>query len=279
MHFVDSRSWIWRGLGVCLLACVVSVSYPQEPRFKGWGFRLNSKKKTVPKSSEVNPATSKNARAGKAANAGGKRVAGTPGMKLGPAAGTASIPPELKELAQKAAEAITRREWSEAKRMYVEMVEKAPHNPLAYANLGVAEYQLRNFSEAEKNIKKSLSLNPTIAQNWMTLGLIQYEGGDLVLAISSLTRAVHEDPKSANAHLYLAAVTYEYGWVDAAIGELKQAVDLNPNLAEAHYNLALTYIGLTPPKVELARRHYFEAIDLGATPSSQIEKFLGNSTE
>ena len=163
--------------------------------------------------------------------------------------------------------------------MYLEMVEKAPHNPLAYAILGVAEYQLRNFPEAEKNIKKSLSLSPTIAQNWMTLGLIQYERGDLVLAISSLTRAIHEEPKSASAHLYLAAVTYEYGWVDAAIGELKLAVDLDPNLAEAHYNLALTYMGLSPPKVELARRHYFEAIDLGAEPSAQIEKFLGNSSE
>ena len=159
------------------------------------------------------------------------------------------------------------------------MVEKAPDNPLVYANLGVAEYQLKNLIAAEGNLKKSLQLNPSIAQNWTTLGLIQYERSQLLLAISSLSRAIHEDPRSANAHLYLAAVVYEYGWPIAAVEELKKVIELRPDHREAHFNLALTYLGLNPPKLELARRHYYRALDLGAVPSSEIEKLFGKTGE
>ena len=239
------------------------------------GYRLSSKKRT----SQPGAKREGSKAAKKGSKDPQKQVVGQPGIKLGPAAGTAEIPPELKQLAQEAATAISRLDWSKARDLYVEMVKKAPHNPLVYANLGVAEFELKNYLAAEGNIKKSLSLNPTMARNWMTLGLIQYERGDLVLAISSLTRAIHEDPRSPQAHLYLAAVTYEYGWTDAAIGELKRVIELDPKLSEAHYNLALTYLNLQPPKTELARRHYFEAIDLGAARSPEVEKFLRNSSE
>lgn len=200
-------------------------------------------------------------------------------VKLGLSSGVAYIPQELKELAQEGANAIAKGQWSEARELYLKMVLQAPDNPLAYANLGVAEYQMKNFVAAEGNLKKSLELNSTIAQNWTTLGLIQFEKGDLILAISSLTRAIHEDPNSAQAHLYLAAVAYDYGWTTAAIDELKRVIELDPKHIEAHFNLALTYIGMKPQKLELARRHYFEAKALGAPPHQGIEKLLGNLPE
>ena len=117
-------------------------------------------------------------------------------------------------------------------------------------------------------------MDPTLAQNWTTLGLIQFEKRQLLLAISSLTRAIHEDPNSAQAHLYLAAVTYEYGWKNAAIDELNKVVALEPDHREAHFNLALTYLGMKSPKMELVRRHYEEARRLGAQPHPGIEKVL-----
>ncbi len=209
----------------------------------------------------------------------GPPASADPGVRLGLAAKTVQIPPELTEIAQQAARAVTERKWNTARTLYLQMVEKAPDNPLVYANLGVAEYQLKNYLAAEGNLKKSLELNPSIAQNWMTLGLIQYERGDLLLAISSLSRAIHEDPNSASAHLYLAAVVYEHGWPIAAIKELKRVIEIEPRNAQAHFNLAMTYLGLTPPKVELARRHYYHAIDLGAEPSSEIERALAESSE
>ena len=232
------------------------------------GFRFRAEKPATPSSEAAQPGPAPNPGQGSG-----------PGIKLGLASGPARIPPELKELAEKGADAVAKGDWTSAQKHYLEMVLQAPDNPLAYANLGVAEYQLGNLTAAAGNLRRSIDLNPTIAQNWITLGLIQMEKGQILLAISSLTRAVHEDPQSAQAHLYLAAAAFEKGWVDAAIGELKRVIELEPSHAQAHYNLALTYLGLKPPRTELARRHYYSAIRLGAQPSPSIERFFDHSAK
>lgn len=192
-------------------------------------------------------------------------------MTIGLVTGPTKLPPELAKMAQRGAAAIANLKWDEAREAYLEMVGEAPDNALAYANLGVAEYQLGNLLAASGNVRKSLEINPTIAVNWQTLGLIQYDKGELNLAISSLTRAIHESPQNARSRLYLAAVVRDYGWKEAAITELQRAVELDPKLADAHYNLAITYLELRPPRIELAKRHYYAAVDLGAEPSPEVE--------
>lgn len=198
-------------------------------------------------------------------------------MRLGKATDIGTLPPELMEEAQKGALAVADKNWEEAKKIYLEMVKAAPENAIPYANLGVAEHQLGNLLAASGNLSRSLELSPHIARNWQTLGLINYERGELALAISNLTRAIYEAPEDAESRLILAAVVRDYGWTDAAVTELQRAVELDPKLTAAHYNLAITYLGMKPPRIELARRHYFAAIDLGMPPSAEIEDFLKQS--
>jgi len=200
-------------------------------------------------------------------------------LKVGLLKGQAKLPPEFAEIAQRGASAVTEQKWDEAREAYLELVGKAPDNALAYANLGVAEQQLGNLLAAAGNLNKSVQLNSSIAQNWQTLGLVQYEHGDLVLAISSLTRAVHEDPADARSRVYLAAIMHDYGWRQAAVTELERAVQTDPKLADAHFNLAVAYVAEDPPRIELARRHYYAARDLGAAKSGDIEKLLLNGSK
>jgi tetratricopeptide (TPR) repeat protein len=200
--------------------------------------------------------------------------AGAGSMQLGKVKEPVSLPPDLAPLAKEGALAVADRDWPKARDIYLEMVRKAPDNALAYANLGVAEHQLGNLLAAAGNLGRSTELNPHIARNWQTLGLIHYERGDLALALSSLSRAVHEEPNEAETRLILAAVVRDYGWPEAAITELQRAVEIDPKLAAAHYNLAVTYLGMEPPKIELARRHYYAAIDLGTPASPELEAIL-----
>jgi tetratricopeptide (TPR) repeat protein len=252
------RFWVL-AIGLLVLASGASSMGQEEKKNSGGMFRFNSAKSSAPKTSE--------------------KPAEKAGVKLGLSSAAATIPPELREIAQKGANAISKGDWMQARQLYQEMVYQAPDNPLALANLGVADYQLKNFQGAELSLQKALEIEPSISQNWTTLGLIQFEKGQLLLAISSLTRAVHEDPNSVPAHLYLAAVTYEFGWTQAAISELNEVIKLDPKNSEAHFNLAQTYLSLKPPRVELARRHYYVARDLGAAPSPKIEEMLRISTE
>jgi len=195
-------------------------------------------------------------------------------LRVGRVEGGESLPPEVAAIAKEGALAVSEKQWEKARDLYLAMVKTAPENALGYANLGVAEHQLGNLLAAAGNLGKSTELNPHIARNWQTLGLIHYERGDLSLALSCLARAIHEDPTEAESHLILAAVVRDYGWPEAAVSELQRAVEINPKLASAHYNLAITYLEAKPPRLELARRHYHAAIDLGATPSSEIETVL-----
>lgn len=199
------------------------------------------------------------------------------GMKVGLVSDQASLPPELKALAKEGALAVADSAWEKARGIYLEMIGIAPDNALAFANLGVAEHQLGNLLAASGNLGKSLELNPHIARNWLTLGLINYERKELALAISNLTRAIHEAPEDAESRLILAAVVRDYGWTDAAVTELQRAVELDPKLASAHYNLAVTYLEMKPPRLELARRHYYASIDLGTPSSPEIEAIFKKS--
>lgn len=198
-------------------------------------------------------------------------------MIVGRVEGRSKLPPELFGIAEEGAKAVASQNWEKARELYLKLVNEAPENALGYANLGVAEHQLGNLLAASGNLRKSLEINPSIAQNWQTLGIIHYERDELELAISSLTRAIHEDPSDARSRLYLAAVIRSYGWIEASITELERAVETDPKFADAHYNLAVTYLETNPPRLELARRHYYSAIDLGAEPSAEVESVFEKS--
>lgn len=200
-------------------------------------------------------------------------------MIVGLVDGKSKLPPELFEVAEEGAKAVASQDWERARELYLRMVSEAPENALGYANLGVAEHQLGNLLAAAGNLRKSLEINPSIAQNWQTLGIIRYERGELELSISALTRAIHEDPSDARSRLYLAAVIRTYGWIEASITELERAVETDPEFADAHYNLAVSYLEVDPPRTELARRHYFSAVDLGAEPSTEIEEVFRSFDE
>jgi tetratricopeptide (TPR) repeat protein len=239
-------------------------------RVRTLGFRLKDHEPTaaLPKSGQPVAAP---------ADSAAKEPAGSAGeaqLQLGRVKGNVSLPPEVAAIAKEGALAIAEKQWEKARDLYLELVKAAPDNALAYANLGAAEHQLGNLLAAAGNLGKSTELNPHIARNWQTLGLIHYERGDLALALSCLTRAIHEDPTEAESRLILAAVVRDYGWPEAAVTELQRAVEIDPKLGSAHYNLAVTYLEAKPPRLELARRHYHAAIDLGSPPSPEIEAIL-----
>ena len=95
--------------------------------------------------------------------------------------------------------------------------------------------------------------------------------------MAALAQAAFLDPKSARAHHYLGVTIGKKGWYSGAEEEMRKALELDPSYAEAHYNLALFYLQREPPAIELARRHYYKSVELGAPKDSEIEKRLADS--
>lgn len=201
---------------------------------------------------------------------------GNPAVELGlPKQETIGKLPSLTvSLSQRASDAFAKKDWTTARKCYLEMLEVDPNNALTLANLGAVEQQDGNLKLAQSYFEKALTVNPALQQTWTALGLVSYELGDSYRAVSALSRAVHEDPMDARAHNYLAAAVKKLGWLDAAEAELRRAIEINPSYANAHFNLALMYLERKPPAIELARRHYETALSLGAERDELVDEKL-----
>lgn len=187
---------------------------------------------------------------------------------------TGMLPPYTKVLGERAATAFGRGDWDVARKAYEEMLELDDGNALVWANLGAVEQQAGNVKRAVECFEKSVAFNPQLAQSWTALGLLLQQGGDAYRAISCFTRAVHEDPEDARAHNFLAITVKGLGWADAAEAELQKAIELKPGYGIAHFNMALMLLERRPPSIELARRHYDKALELGVAKDDVVERRL-----
>ena len=154
-----------------------------------------------------------------------------------------------------------------------------PDNVAAVVELGSLDFHTQDFAEAEKHLKRATQVNPESAQAWLTLGVLACETGKLDAALAALSQAVLLEPRNAKAHSYLGVTVGRKGWRDGAEAELQRALELDETLADAHFNLAVVYLQGSPPMVELVRRHYYRALDLGAAPDSLVEKQIKGSKE
>jgi len=103
--------------------------------------------------------------------------------------------------------------------------------------------------------------------------------GKLDESLAALSQAIVLEPKNPRAHSALAVTLAAKNWLSGAEDELQRALELDPDDAESHFNLALLCLQRTPPAVELARRHYQKARELGAEADFQIEAQLDAKSE
>jgi Flp pilus assembly protein TadD len=107
------------------------------------------------------------------------------------------------------------------------------------------------------------------------LGISAYEREQLDAAHAHLAQAVLYAPKNAQAHQYLGVTLGRKGWYSAGEEELRRALAINPKFGDAHYNLAVLCMERIPAAVELARRHYSKALELGVPPDPELAKKIG----
>ena len=184
------------------------------------------------------------------------------------------LPRDTDALGKKAGAAFAKKDWDTARKAYREMLEAEPENALVWANLGAVEQQAGDLNAAVEALEKSVAFNPSLVQSWISLGLAYSERGDMYRAVSALARAVHEDPADPRSHNYLAIVANRFGWIATAQAEFQKAIALKPDYGIAHFNLALTYLEQKPAALELARRHYQQAVKLGVAPDEIVERKL-----
>ncbi|HEY5704408.1 MAG TPA: tetratricopeptide repeat protein [Terrimicrobiaceae bacterium] len=184
------------------------------------------------------------------------------------------VPEVARQAAAEGNAAFARRDFERAYRAYSNVLALAPDNLLGLINLGVVEYSLKKLDDAEAHLKRAVQLKLDAGPAWLTLGIIYMDRNRLDEAFAALAQATLYDPRNPRARNYLGVVVGRKGWIDGAQAELRKAVEIDPSYSDAHFNLAVFYLEGKPPSIELARRHYYRAIELGAEPDPDIEKTL-----
>jgi len=207
-----------------------------------------------------------------------------PKFRVGPSPdlnerGKKLVSDEAQRLAKKAMVEMAKGDLAAAKKDFQKVLTLAPDNVATTINLGLVAYRQKQHAEAEKLLRKVVRAQPEAGLAWLILGVIAYDQDKLDEALAALAQAALLEPKNATVHQYLGVTVGKKGWLSGAEDELRKAIELDPGYAEAHFNLAVFYLQRNPPAVELARRHYQQALDLGAAPDPDVAKSLSEPRE
>jgi len=184
------------------------------------------------------------------------------------------VPSEFRDLAREANELFARQKFDEAAAKYQTILNTYPDSLYALSNIAVVRFQQGNYPEAETHLRRAVQLAPQDAFSHSILGISLYQQGKYDDAVQMLSRAIALDPNDPKTRNYLGISASQKGWQEAAEQECRKAIELDPNYGDAHFNLAVIYATQRPPSLELARRHYNRAVELGIPRDQQLEGML-----
>lgn len=157
---------------------------------------------------------------------------------------------------------------------YEQIIQAEPNNLFALSNLGVIRFRQDKLDEAAKHLSAALAIDSQDAFSLSVLGVVYYRQQKYDEASIKLQTALVLAPNNHETHNYLGITYSAKGFQDAAEKELLKALELKPDYGDAHFNLAVVYASQNPPSVELARKHYKRALDLGVAKDAELEKLL-----
>ena len=118
-------------------------------------------------------------------------------------------------------------------------------NSLAEAHVSLAHVLMNydwNWSEAEKEFKRSIELKPdyATAHQWYAIHYLTATGR-LEEAVKEMKKALELEPASLVMNTFMGATLYYAGRYDEAIDQCRRTVEMDPNFAVAHWHLGLAY--------------------------------------
>lgn len=189
-------------------------------------------------------------------------------------AGPESLPEDIRDLIQRAKTMFEVKNYIDAEKLYLEVVEKMPNSYFALSNLGAVQIEGGKLSAAEVALSKAVEIDDTESYAYTNLGIVYSRQGKFDEAIEALHKAVVLNDEDAVAHNYLGVCLGQKEEWNESETHLKKAIDLRPEYPDAHFNLAVLYATTQPPSLDRAKEHYVKATALGAEPDASLERLI-----
>ncbi|MBV8548613.1 MAG: tetratricopeptide repeat protein [Alphaproteobacteria bacterium] len=182
----------------------------------------------------------------------------------------------------------------EAAALYQQIISQDPDNADAHALLGYLLFTIKNFDEAERLIKRAISIDPSAGLFYLYLANIAQERGDHKQAIAHLQACLDRNPEFSDGWLNLSRIAEQAGdyalaehtgseatrlapqnpgaWLalgvaltrqerhDEALQHYQQAAILSPEWADAWDNIGLSHMYMN--RLDDAEQAFRHVIDL-----------------
>ncbi len=110
----------------------------------------------------------------------------------------------------------------------------------------------RNYTEAEKQYRKVLTMAPSDWRAFYGLGNVYHDQNNYLDAVHEYSEVIRLNPKYADARYWLGISLRGLQRNAEAVEQFKQAISMDPQNSRIHYNLANSYFD---------QNRYREAID------------------
>lgn len=145
---------------------------------------------------------------------------------------------------------------------YQRILAVVPGHADANHLLGLVLFQAEKPVEAEKLIRKAISIDANVALYHANLGRVLKLKNENAAAVTAFRNAIQLAPDDAALHSDLASALIGVGDADGARARAHLALELSPDLAEAHLNLGLALQELHGPDDEDADKHLKQSLKL-----------------
>lgn len=181
---------------------------------------------------------------------------------------------QLETLADLASKAFTKGRYTAAEQLYRTLYDAEPNHVAGLVNLGTILLYRNKCDESLEFFARATRLAPDLAISYFLAGVSYYRMDRMEEASRMFWRTIALDPGNAEAFFYLANIEGVNGQYDQALKHFAAALKLKPGLGDAHYNMARLYAEMK--KIPEAARAYDRAIEHGAEPDPEFEKYLRN---
>jgi tetratricopeptide (TPR) repeat protein len=142
------------------------------------------------------------------------------------------------------AEALGRRQWSEAITNLQRAITLAPDNASTRLNLGTALYLSGNTAGALEQLQAAVRLAPGLSKAYYGIGVIKQAQGLDQEAIAAFSAAVKADPSLVEARLQLADALRSSGRPADALSHYTEVRRADPGISQASFGYAMALVQL-----------------------------------
>ena len=154
-------------------------------------------------------------------------------LLLAAAVGCTSKEARIAEQRKVATEFFDKKEWTEAKIAYLNLLQFAPNDAEAHYKMAETLWAMQEYGEALWQYKEASRLEPENTEWRMKLTQVLFAARDYDTALEQVSTVLEKDPKNIDALLLRGALKSVKGDTDGLIEDVDAALAMNPEHPDA----------------------------------------------